>query len=553
MNIVRFTNVTELREEILSSPLQQFLLVQLDNREIEITETDLNRLVNTATDIDSTLTFSYFREKDFEGNLINHPVNDIQPGSVRDDFDFGPLVLLNTADVLSTIDMLSPEEVEMLDGGWYALRLHLTSGRMVAMIPEYLYTATKVDYRKSGEKQHDYVNPKNREYQIQMEKVLTRFLKAMNGLSNPEKETVDFDLADFNLEASVIIPVRNRVSTIRDAVESALSQVADFEYNVLVVDNDSTDGTRELLESIEDPRLKLIRVREEEKLGIGGCWNRALNDESCGRFAVQLDSDDIYNSPDTLRRIVDKFREGNYAMVIGSYEMVDFNGNPLPPGLISHDEWTDENGANNGLRIHGFGAPRAYYTPLARRFQFPNVSYGEDYAMVLRISRNYRIGRIYDSLYLCRRWEGNSDAALSIEKSNANHAYKDCLRSFELIARVKENFRRVGPQGPFGAMSQPGGDDSSVRINEDTERWLDNLVNDDFFDDYDDYDDFDDDDPYEIDIPDDEIPDDLELFDENGQIIRSKKEDFDDSEDPDGDGKGRSKDGEIDEDEELPF
>ena len=225
------------------------------------------------------------------------------------------------------------------------------------------------------------------------------------------------------------------------AVESALSQATDFHYNVIVVDNGSTDGTREILDEISGRHssLVVIKVSGAEHLGIGGCWNRAVGDPRCGRFAVQLDSDDIYETEETLQTIVDKFRSGNYGMVVGSYTMIDGEGNQIPPGLISHDEWTDSNGANNALRINGFGAPRAFFTPLVRRYPFPNVSYGEDYAMALRLSRSYAVGRIFHSLYLCRRWEGNSDAALSIERTNANNEYKDFLRSVELMARIREN------------------------------------------------------------------------------------------------------------------
>lgn len=446
MNIIRFTTVANLREEIFASPLEQYVLVQLDNRDIQLDAHCIERLTQVASEIDSTLTYSYYRERNEDGTTLLHPVNDYQPGSVRDNFDFGPLVLLNAADVLSATEDFSDRESNLLDGGWYALRLRITIGKMMAMIPEYLYTATRNDYRKSGEKQHDYVDPRNREYQLQMEHTLTEHLRQIDGLVTPS-ETVDYDSEDFPVEASVIIPVRNRVRTIRDAVESALAQETDFDFNVIVVDNDSTDGTREILESITDPRLRLVKVSADENLCIGGCWNRALLSPDCGRFAVQLDSDDIYNSTSTLRTIVRKFRSGNFAMVIGSYMMVDFEGNQIPPGLICHEEWTDSNGPNNALRINGLGAPRAFFTPVARKFLFPNVSYGEDYAMVLRISREYSIGRIYEPLYLCRRWEGNSDAALSIEKVNANDNYKDCLRSIELMARVRGNMQNRPHRG----------------------------------------------------------------------------------------------------------
>ena len=440
MNIHRFKNVADLREEICRSPLEQYILIKLDDREIELEPHSLQRLTEVASEIDSTITYSYYRERNEDGSLINHPVNDYQPGSVRDSFNFGPLILLNSADVLSSTEDFTQEESELLDGGWYALRLRLTIGKMITMIPEYLYTAARIDYRASGQKQHDYVDPRNKKYQLQMEHTLTDHLRQIDALASPS-EKVEYDLDLFPAEASVIIPVKNRVRTIGDAVNSALMQQTSFRFNVIVVDNDSTDGTRELLESISDPRLILIKVDESEHLGIGGCWNKALLSESCGRFAIQLDSDDLYNSPNVIQTIVNRFRAGNFAMVIGSYQMVDFDGNEIPPGIIRHDEWTDSNGPNNALRINGLGAPRAFFTPIARRFLFPNVSYGEDYAMALRISRDYSIGRIYEPIYLCRRWEGNSDAALSVEKVNANDSYKDCLRSFEIMARVRNNMQ----------------------------------------------------------------------------------------------------------------
>lgn len=454
MDIIRFTNINALREEIFRSPLEQFVLVQIDDKKIELDPHCIHRLTEMASDVDSTLTYCYYRDRLPDGSLVNHPVIDYQPGSVRDDFDFGSLVLLNAADVLAASEDLS-EESSLLDGGWYALRLRVTMGKMIAMIPEYLYTAEKVDLRASGKKQHDYVDPRNRTYQQQMEEVLVEHLREIDAaVDTTRREQVAYDAEDFPVEASVIIPVRNRVRTIIDAVNSALSQKADFDFNVIVVDNDSTDGTRELLEAVTDPRLVLIGVSADERLGIGGCWNRALLDPRCGRFAVQLDSDDLYNSPSVLQTIVNKFRSGNHAMVIGSYTLVNFNGETIPPGLISHDEWTDENGPNNALRINGLGAPRAFFTPVARRFLFPNVSYGEDYAMALRICRDYSIGRIYRSLYLCRRWEGNSDAALSQERINANNSYKDCVRSFELMARVKQNYDSMG--GDRGGWFFPG-------------------------------------------------------------------------------------------------
>lgn len=336
----------------------------------------------------------------------------------------------------------------MLDGGWYALRLRLSSTGIFMNIPEYLYIAERIDDRKSGEKQFDYVDPRRRDYQIEMERMLSEHLYEINALVKKEKQTCDFDGIEaegFPREASIIIPVRNRVKTIGDAVRSALSQKCGFEYNVIVVDNGSTDGTRELLRDVRDTKLRVIELTGNEGLGIGGCWNRALQSPYCGRFAVQLDSDDIYADENTLQAVVDKFRETGAAMVIGSYIITDFGLRPMPPGLIDHREWTDDNGANNALRINGFGAPRAFYTSIARKFLFPNVSYGEDYALALRISREYVVGRIFEPLYFCRRWEGNSDASLSVEQTNANNTYKDFIRSIELYARIRANRPEINP------------------------------------------------------------------------------------------------------------
>lgn len=458
MKIIEFKNIRALREEILRMPLEQFVLVKVKPVEVELDAHCVHRLSEMASDVDSTLTYCWFRDRMPDGTVMPHPVNDYQPGSLRDDFDFGPLVLLNAADVLAATEDMN-EESDLVDGGWYALRLRVTMGKMIGMIPEYLYTAEKIDLRASGKKQHDYVDPRNKKYQEQMKQTLLRHLRDVDGLVDTSvREQVDYDVEQFETEASVIIPVRNRVRTIMDAVNSALSQKVDFPMNVIVVDNGSTDGTRELLEAVEDLRLVLIKAEPEEQLGIGGCWNKALLDPRCGRFAIQLDSDDLYNTPHTVATIVAKFRSGNYAMVIGSYTLVNFEGETIPPGLISHDEWTDENGPNNALRINGLGAPRAFFTPVARKFLFPNVSYGEDYAMALRITRDYALGRIYRSLYLCRRWEGNSDAALSIEKTNEHNYYKDCVRSFELMTRVRQNYesarnlRGNSPWAPPGAV-----------------------------------------------------------------------------------------------------
>ncbi|MDE5653827.1 MAG: glycosyltransferase [Muribaculaceae bacterium] len=452
MKIHRFKNIEALREEIFRSPLEQYILVSLTDREIVLQPHAVRRMRQVGEDTDVSLVYAWYREINDDGSLLDHPLITYTPGSVRDDFDFGGLVMLNAADVLSATEDFEPDESEYMDGGWYSLRLRLSQGRFFQMVPEYLYSMKRVDYRKSGEKQHDYVDPRNIHYQAEMEEALYQHLFEIDALVSEEPETFDYDsmpLEDGRVTASVVIPVRNRVSTISDAVNSALSQLTDFEFNVIVVDNASTDGTREKLLAIDDPRLHLILLDGSEGLGIGGCWNCALLDEKCGRFAVQLDSDDIYANEQTLQTMIDKFREGGYAAVIGSYFMTDFNLRPIPPGLIDHREWTDTNGPNNALRINGFGAPRAFYTDLVRQILFPNVSYGEDYAMCLRLSRNYKIGRIFDGLYYCRRWEGNSDAALPIEAVNRHNAYKDFLRTSEIVARVRYNREHTALDQPL--------------------------------------------------------------------------------------------------------
>lgn len=442
MKIYRFTTVEALREEIFKSPLEQYILVALTSREITLEPHAIRRMRQVAEDTDVSMVYAWFREENEDGSMLDHPLIQYTPGSVRDDFDFGGLLLLNAADILSASEDFTEEDSSSPDGGWYALRLRMSQGHFFQMLPEYLYSMKRVDYRDSGRKQHDYVDPRNADYQACMEEVLYQHLYEIDALTSEEK--FEAGAAGAPLEpgetmASVIIPVRNRVRTIGDAVCSALSQKCDFDYNVIVIDNNSSDGTRELLQGIVDPRLKLILLDGSEHLGIGGCWNQGLNSEFCGRYAVQLDSDDLYSDEHTLAKIIDKFTEGDYACVIGSYFMTDFNLRPIPPGLIDHKEWTDANGADNAMRINGFGAPRAFVRDIARDILFPNVSYGEDYAMCLRISRTYKIGRIFEGIYFCRRWEGNSDAALSIEQVNKHNAYKDFLRTNEIVARVRRN------------------------------------------------------------------------------------------------------------------
>ena len=392
----------------------------------------LERFLRTADDTGAVMVYSdhYALE---EGALTKHPAIDYQAGSLRDDFDFGSLWLIKSQALLDYV--AQTDRVDYQYAGLYDLRLYLSRKGEIFHLNEYLYTEAELDTRKSGEKQFDYVNPRNREVQIEMERACTAHLEKVGAIVDTNfYRQPDFDEQEFACEASVVIPVFNREKTIADAVKSALSQKTNFPYNVIVVNNHSTDSTGEILDSIDDGRLIQI-VPDRTDLGIGGCWNVAVNSDHCGKFAVQLDSDDLYSSPKTLQKIVDAFHEQKAAMIIGSYRMCDFDLNTLPPGLIDHKEWTEDNGCNNALRINGLGAPRAFFTPLVRQIQFPNTSYGEDYALGLAFSRRYRIGRIYDELYLCRRWGGNSDAALSVERVNANNLYKDRLRTMELKAR----------------------------------------------------------------------------------------------------------------------
>ena len=392
----------------------------------------LERFLRTADDTGAVMVYSDHYSLE-EGALTKHPAIDYQAGSLRDDFDFGSLWLIKSQALLDYV--AQTDRVDYRYAGLYDLRLYLSRKGEIFHLNEYLYTEAELDTRKSGEKQFDYVNPRNREVQIEMERACTAHLEKVGAIVDTNfYRQPDFDEQDFACEASVVIPVFNREKTIADAVKSALSQKTNFPYNVIVVNNHSTDSTGEILDSIDDERLIQI-VPGRTDLGIGGCWNEAVNSDHCGKFAVQLDSDDLYSSPKTLQKIVDAFHEQKAAMIIGSYRMCDFDLNTLPPGLIDHKEWTEDNGCNNALRINGLGAPRAFFTPLVRQIQFPNTSYGEDYALGLAFSRRYRIGRIYDELYLCRRWGGNSDAALSVERVNANNLYKDRLRTMELKAR----------------------------------------------------------------------------------------------------------------------
>ncbi|VTY06562.1 Stage II sporulation protein [Prevotella melaninogenica] len=422
---------------IATTVTADYTLLYLKQGPITLGYHALDRMLQVAEETGAAMVYADHYSVE-AGKTVKHPVTDYQLGSIRDDFDFGSVVLLKT----EYLKEYAAREVvkDYQFAGWYDLRLFLSRDGELFHLNEYLYTEEEDDLRASGEKQFDYVNPRNREVQIEMEQAATAHLSAINALVDTTQYVQpDFSGEAFPVEASVVIPVFNREKTVRDAVVSALSQKTDFLFNVIVVDNHSTDGTTEILSSLAaDERLvHLIPTRTD--LGIGGCWNYAINDAHCGRFAVQLDSDDLYSSENTLQAIVNAFHEQKAAMIVGSYRMCDFELNTLPPGLISHNEWTEDNGCNNALRINGLGAPRAFFTPLVRQHQFPNTSYGEDYAMGLAFSRRFRIGRIYDELYLCRRWGGNSDAVLSIDKVNANNHYKDQLRTVEILARQKQN------------------------------------------------------------------------------------------------------------------
>lgn len=392
----------------------------------------LERMIRVAEDSGAGMVYSNHWEIK---NKIrsNHPVNDYQTGSIRDDFDFGPLMLIRTEAVKN---YFSQTPTNYSHAGWYQIRLAISRSYPLIHLEEDLYTVEDFDLRNSDEKMFAYVDPKNRSVQLEMEASCTEHLKEIGAWLPPVFESVELSEDSFPVEASVIIPVRNRVKTIADAIRSATSQMADFSFNILIVDNHSTDGTTELIAKLASKDKRIIHIKpERQDLGIGGCWNLAVQDEACGRFSIQLDSDDVYSGPDTLQKIVQTFYQEKCAMLVGSYRMCDFNLNTIPPGIIDHKEWTLENGRNNALRINGLGAPRAFYTKALRTIKLPNTSYGEDYAVGLQFSRRWKIGRIYDILYLCRRWEDNSDASIDLVRLNANNAYKDKLRSLEITAR----------------------------------------------------------------------------------------------------------------------
>ncbi len=420
-----------------------FVLIYTKYDSLQLGYHALTRMLTVAEDSGAEMLYADHYVLTPDGKRSSMPLMDYQVGSVRDDFQLGSLVLVRTSALQNYIAQSQLEEYA--HAAFYDLRLFLSRRMLPLHIDEFLYTEVEQDTRLSGQKQHDYVDPRNRSRQLEMEHACTAHLRMIDAFIPGEiNEDVSLTEGEFAVEATVVIPVRNRVRTIRDAIRSVLEQKTSFSFNLMVVDNGSDDGTTEAIrEFCADERVVHI-IPERTDLGIGGCWNTAVHHPQVGRFVVQLDSDDLYSSPQTLQRMVDAFYEQHAAMVIGSYRMCDFALNTLPPGLIDHREWTPENGRNNALRINGLGAPRAFFTPVIRRLQIPNTSYGEDYALGLMISRRYRIGRIYDEVYLCRRWEGNSDAALSQEKINKNNIYKDHLRSWEIMARQQLNRQRRG-------------------------------------------------------------------------------------------------------------
>ncbi len=428
---------TETLRSIAEAVSEKFILIYTKDQPLEMGMFALDRIISIAEDTKADMLYADHYQLVADGQRKKHPLIACQKGALRDDFDFGSVLVFRSSSFRRAVRAM---EVDYDYGALYDLRLRMKN---IVHVNEYLYTEIETDNRKSGEKQFDYVDPKNRAVQIEMEKVCTEHLKRIGGYLEPkfrDPDLAEFGDHEFLVTASVVIPVFNRIRTVKDAVESALGQVCDFPYNVIVVDNHSTDGTTELLAELAAANEKLIHViPAKHDLGIGGCWNLAVHHESCGEYAVQLDSDDVYSGSDTLQKIVNAFREQKCAMVVGTYQMTDFQMNPIPPGVIDHKEWTPDNGRNNALRINGLGAPRAFWTPLLRTINLPNTSYGEDYALGLRISREYRIGRIYDVLYCCRRWEGNSDAALDIDRINANNQYKDRIRTWELEARIRMN------------------------------------------------------------------------------------------------------------------
>ena len=431
-----FLQQTETWRTIIQHINTPYTLLYVNSLPLKLGAFAIERMLHVIADTDAGMLYTD-RYKTKEGLLQPHPVNDYQEGSLRDDFDFGSLFLYQSPVLKEAVNEM---DVDYQAAALYDLRLKISKRKSLFHLPEFLYTESETDLRKSGEKMFDYVDPKNRQVQIEMEQACTRYLKDTGAWLKPVFTPIEFSAETFPVEATVVIPVRNREKTIEDAVRSVLMQKTNFSFNLLVVDNHSTDKTTAILQEIASGDKRLIHViPDRSDLGIGGCWNEAIMHPQCGKFAIQLDSDDLYIDENVVQTVVDAFYEQNCAMMVGTYKMVNFKLEEIPPGIIDHKEWTPDNGRNNALRINGLGAPRAFYTPVLREIKIPNTSYGEDYAVGLTISRNYRIGRIYQPIYLCRRWDDNSDASLDVNKLNGHNRYKDCIRTIELQARVNKN------------------------------------------------------------------------------------------------------------------
>ena len=414
----------------------EFILYFIKHNKFDFSQETFDKFFQTAERTGAGMIYSdYFERKG--GRLSPHPLIDYQSGSIRDDFDFGSFVMIRTSAFKHSLLQVK-KKFEY--AGFYDLRLRISRTFPIHRISEFLYTINEAEELKPEERVFEYVNPKNRQAQLEFEKVATEHLKEIGASCGTEFKTVDINSSNFNAEASIIIPVKNREKTIAQALESALNQKTDFNYNIIIVDNYSSDGTTKIINDFAKVDSRIVHLIPERKdLLIGGCWEVAIQNSKCGRFSVQLDSDDIYQEENTLQKIIDKFRSERCAMVIGTYKLTDFNLNEIPPGIVDHKEWTDDNGPNNALRINGLGAPRAFFTPLLRQIEIPNVGYGEDYFLGITISREYRIGRIYEPIYICRRWADNTDAKVDIFKSNANNYYKDSIRTLEITIRQNKN------------------------------------------------------------------------------------------------------------------
>jgi hypothetical protein len=425
-------STTDTVKKIAETVKTDFILLYTKTFPLDPGKFALDRMIQVCEDTGAGMVYSGYWENK-AGKSGAHPVTDYQEGSLRDDFNFGSVILYRSSAFKKACRNMT---WNFQFAGLYDLRLKVSQAHRLVHIPELLYTEIEPDLRKSGEKQFDYVDPRNRAVQIEMESACTDHLKRIGAWLQPDFKKISFDSESFEKEASVIIPVKDRLKTIGDAIESVLNQKTGFKFNLIIVDNYSSDGTTEIIRAFAKSDKRVVHIIPERKdLGIGGCWNEGVFSRECGKFAIQLDSDDLYIDNNVIARVVEAFYEQQCAMVVGSYKMVNFKLEVIPPGLIDHKEWTPDNGRNNALRINGLGAPRAFYTPVLRSVRVPNVSYGEDYAVGLAIGRHYQIGRIYEPLYLCRRWEENSDAALDVIRTNANNFYKDKIRTIEIFAR----------------------------------------------------------------------------------------------------------------------